>query len=740
MPVSISLHSCAMPAATRVASMLALLFSGNLVFASDVQGPEAVTTVLNPVVVTGAASETDSFDLPYSINAVDLRDAQRINLGVNASEYLAGVPGLVIQNRQNYAQDLQISIRGFGARAAFGVRGVKLITDGIPASNPDGQGQAATFNLDTAERIEVMRGPFSTVYGNHAGGVVQMFSRNGEGPPTLGLRTLAGSWGSRKHGLSFEGESGGVAYVVDASRFSSKGYRDHSKATRDQAFVKFNFAPDADSRLSFVASSLHQPETLDPQGISWDQYKRDPRSVDSAARDFNTRKRIAHLQGGFAYERDFGPDTLQVTAYTGKRSVVQYQSIPRIVQIATPANPERANHAGGVIDFDRTFSGMGVRWTARRDLAGGDLTVTTGLDYDQSRDDRRGWENFVGTTLGVRGNLRRDEIDTVTSTDPYVQAIWAHGPWQWSAGLRHSHVRFKVKDKYIVGVNGDDSGSVSFRQTTPALGLTYALNPAINLYASAGAGFETPTLNELSYSANGGGFNFDLKPSKSRQFEVGMKAFVGNNTRLDLAVFHITTRDEIVVAEATGGRTTFKNASKTTREGLELALRTELTPELSLLTAITYTSAKYSKGFETRVTNINLPSQQIPTWIPSGNKLPGIPEWSLQSELVWTPRQGLSLGAEVLHRSKLQVNDLNGKRPTVNHPTGKPAPAYTLVNLRVSAEQNVGAWTFNQLARVDNVFNRKHIGAVIVGNAQARYYEPGPTRSWYVGLGARHSF
>ncbi len=698
---------------TRLTVIAALLAVAGQATADDATPARGGEALLNPVVVTGTPVEADSFDLPFSINAVEMRAAQRGNLGVNASEALSSIPGLVIQNRQNYAQDLQISIRGFGARSAFGVRGVKLITDGIPATNPDGQGQAATFNLDTAERIEVLRGPFSTVYGNHAGGVVQLFSRNGEGPPTLSTRLLGGSWGTTKFGLGLEGESGGVGYVLDASRFRSDGYRDHSKVRRDQAFAKITTRPDDDSTLTFVASSLNQPDTLDPQGLRWETFKRDPRAVEQPALDFNTRKRIDHLQGGVTYERDIGPDTLFVSAYTGKRSVVQYQSIP----VGAQANPRQA---GGLIDFDRSFSGVGARWTARRAFDSGNLTVTAGIDHDRSRDDRQGYENHVGTTLGVRGNLRRNEINTITSTDPYIQAVWASGPWQWSAGLRHSHVRFKVKDKFIVGANGDDSGSVSYRRTTPALGLTYALTPDINLYASAGAGFETPTLNELSYSAEGGGFNFDLKPSRSQQFEAGIKAFVGDSTRIDAAVFHIRTQDEIVVAGSFGGRTSFRNAAETRRQGVELAIETALTETLTAKGMLTYLDATYRTGFGSGASAVK-----------SGNRMPGIPKVSLFAELAWQPISGVTLAAEALHRGKVFVNDQNN---------GRPAPAHTLVNLKLAAEQRQGNWTFGQLLRIDNVFDRKHIGSVIVGDANQRFYEPGPTRSWYAGVSASHAF
>jgi iron complex outermembrane receptor protein len=716
---------CSLPRAHLLARLVRIAFPGTLAgiagfaAAQDAAATNEAAVTLNPVVVTGSRVETGSFDLPFSVDAVDMRANQAGNLGVNASEALAGVPGLVIQNRQNYAQDLQISIRGFGARAAFGVRGVKLIADGIPATNPDGQGQAATFNLDTAERIEVMRGPFSTVYGNHAGGVIQLFSRNGEGEPRIRASVLGGSWGTTKFGLGAEGEKDGIGFVLDASRFDTDGYRDHSKTRRDQGFAKLTLNPDEDSTLTLVANGLRQPDTEDPLGVEWDTYQRDPRAVEDVATEFNTRKSIHHLQGGGTYERRFGEDRLQVSAYTGRRSVTQYQSIPRFVQIPTLANPERANHAGGVVDFDRDFYGLGARWIAERTIGSGELIFTAGLDYDRSEDDRRGYENFIGQTLGVKGQLRRNEIDTVTSVDPYAQAMWKQGPWQWSLGVRHSRVSFKVEDQYIVGINGDDSGSVRFSETTPAVGVVYAISPALNVYASAGKGFETPTLNELSYGSDGK-FNFSLKPSTSQQAEVGTKAIVGDNTRVNAALFHIETDDEIVVAGASGGRTSYQNAGRTLRQGVELAAESEFTRNVTGRAALTWMKAEYDEAFVSRNTTI-----------PSGNRIPGVPKFVAYAELAWKPIADVTLAGEAVYRGKVQVNDANDEHP---------APSYTLLNLRLSAEQQQGPWTFGQLLRVDNLFDREHIGSVIVGDTNGRFYEPGPERSLYAGVNARYRF
>jgi iron complex outermembrane receptor protein len=286
------------------------------------------------VVVTGRA-EAASFDMPA---AIDVLDREQITAGqprVNASEALA-VPGVIANNRQNYAQDLQISTRGFGARSAFGVR-AKLVADGIPASMPDGQGQAATFNLDVAERMEVLRGPYSAIYGNHSGGVIQLFTREPEARPSVEGGFAAGSYGTTKADLTAQGKLDGLGYVINASRFDTDGYRDHSAATREQAFAKLTGKPDDDSKLTFVVNGLWQHNTQDPLGLRWSTAQASPRSVEAAAH-YNTRKSIDHLQGGVAYERRLGPTCCRCPAYAGQRSVIQYQSIPRSVQ-ANPATP-----------------------------------------------------------------------------------------------------------------------------------------------------------------------------------------------------------------------------------------------------------------------------------------------------------------------------------------------------------------------------------------------------------------
>jgi iron complex outermembrane recepter protein len=702
---------------TPVASLVAASLAP---FAMAAEAPPTDTGApIDVIVVSGARIERASFDLPAAIDVVDtarIRDGQ---MRVNASESLNAVPGLVAQNRQNYAQDLQISSRGFGARSAFGVRGVRLIADGIPATMPDGQGQAATFNLDLAERMEVLRGPFSAIYGNHSGGTVQLFTRDGKGRPTIEANLSAGSYGSKKLDLNAQGEAGGVGYVVDTSRFDTDGYRDHSAATRDQAFAKITLAPTSSSKLTLTASALQQDDTQDPLGVTWATYQRDPRAGETDATDtqtprrtlaerYNTRKSIDHKQFGASFEQRVGDDRLRLMAYAGNRQVIQFQAFSRFVQ--TPAS-----QSGGVVDFDRDFHGLDVNWVHVQPLAGGKLTTTVGLDAGYSTDQRQGYENFVGAQFGLQGRLRRDEANNVSSVDPYAQAEWQRGSWVLTGGLRHSRMEVEVDDRYLA--NGDDSGSVDFRHTTPILGALYKVSPTLNVYASAARGFEAPTLNELFYSGAGAGFNFRLKPATSTHVEGGVKAYLGNRTRVNAALFQVKTSDELVVDVATGGRTSYRNAGKTLRQGAELSVDSSFGAGFSGRLAMTVLRAIYDSPFGL---------------VQQGSRLPGVPKANMFGELAWkNSADSLGAGFEMVASSKVYAEDANVEIP---------APGYGVFNARVQAKQELGGWQFKQFIRVNNLADKKYVGSLIVGDANKRYYEAAPGRNWMAGVSAAYAF
>ena len=607
-----------MPALHRqlTASMYVLSAYASALCAADAHAQQgAAAPVLLPEVVTSATrTERDSFDLPVAIDTVDKTTIQEDRPQVNLSEALNRVPGIATLNRQNYAQDLQISSRGFGARSAFGVRGIRLIADGIPATLPDGSGQAASFNLGTAERIEVMRGPFSSLYGNAAGGVIQLFSADGPPDPTLSGSLFGGSYGTYKGDLQFGGQAGRFSYMLDASRFHTDGYRDHSTVTRDQAQGKLKL-PVATGTLTMLVNTFDQPETQDPLGLTRAQTITNPRQSDVSATTFNTRKSVRQNQVGMVYDLNLGSaDKVHARAYLGDRQVTQFQAIPLAAQAALTSS-------GAVVDQDFGYEGIGLRWT--HSVAEGErpLTFSAGVDADRMAQHRKGYIN----NNGISAALKRDEDNTVMNTDVYGQLEWKFAPrWSASAGVRHNHVSFSSKDYFIRVGNPNDSGSVGYSNTSPVGGIVFNALPNLNIYANVGRGFETPTLIELAYRPGGAtGLNLALQPATSLHKEIGVKGKLGNTTRANLALFEIETSNEIVVNSAIGGRTDFKNASTTRRQGAELSVESYLGAGFEAYLAYTWLNAEFTQAFTTNSTNCVSTVAALVT-VPAGNKLPGV--------------------------------------------------------------------------------------------------------------------
>ena len=686
----------------------------SLAFAQGAQPP----AVLPEVSVSATRIERESRDLPVSIDTVGQRAIREANPQVNLSEALNRVPGVTVQNRHNYAQDLQISTRGFGGRSTFGVRGVRLIADGIPASMPDGQGQAATFSLGSAERIEVMRGPFSSLYGNSAGGVIQIFTADGPRKPTASGSVVAGSYDTFKLGAQLAGTGGAINYLADLSRFGSHGYRDHSAVRRDHLNARFKIDAGDRGTVTLVVNALDQPETQDPLGLTAAQVTQNRRQAGANAIAFNTRKSIAQSQLGLAWDLPLtGSDRIEARAHIGDRQVTQHLAIPLATQNA-------ATHSGGVVDLDRGYGGAGLRWTHSTELGGGPLTASAGYDYERMAERRQGFINNFGAT----GALKRDEDDVVSTSGLYLQAEWRPSQrWGVLAGLRHSRVSFESTDYFIAAGNGNDSGSVDYTRTTPTAGVTWRASPDINAYANIGKGFETPTFAELAYRSGGGtGLNFALRPALSLHREIGVKSKLGDSMRLNLALFRIDVTDEIVVDTNAGGRSTFRNASNTRREGLELAWEGRFPRGFEVALAYTALKARFTQPFRTV---IGTPS--VPVTVSAGSRLPGVPSAGLAGELIWRHAPwGFHAGAEVRHSSRIYVND----------PNTESASAYTVWNLRAGFEQRGRNWRVTQFARVNNLSGRQYIGSVIVAEANNRFYEPAPERNWLAGVAASYSF
>ncbi|HDU4121103.1 TPA: TonB-dependent receptor [Klebsiella pneumoniae subsp. pneumoniae] len=665
------------------------------------------------MVVTAAPTTVSELDTPAAVSVVNGDEMRQAAPRVNLSESLGAVPGLQVQNRQNYAQDLQLSIRGFGSRSTYGVRGLRIYVDGIPATMPDGQGQTSNIDIGSVDTIEVLRGPFSALYGNSSGGVINVTSQTGTQPPTVEASSYYGSFGTWHYGMKATGavgdgsHAGDVDYTVSTNRFTTHGYRDHSGARKNLANARLGVRINDVSKLTLLLNSV-DIKANDAGGLTADEWRDNPRQSPRGDQ-YNTRKNTRQTQAGLRYERQLSAqDDLSVIMYAGERETTQFQSIPRAPQL-------KPSHAGGVIDLTRHYQGIDTRLTHRGELLV-PVTLTAGLDYENMSERRKGYENFVmvngAPQYGEQGALRRNERNLMWNVDPYLQTQWQlTDKLSLDAGVRYSSVWFDSNDYYITPGNGDDSGDASYHKWLPAGSLKYALTDAWNVYLSAGRGFETPTINELSYrSDNQSGLNFGLKPSTNDTVEIGSKTRIGNGL-FTAALFQTNTDNEIVVDSSSGGRTSYKNAGKTRRQGMELGLDQQFGESWRLKAAWTWLDATYR-------TNVCDDASC------NGNRIPGIARNMGYASFGYQPEQGWYAGSDIRYMSDIMANDEN---------TAK-APSWTVVGLTTGYKWSYGRMDMDLFGRIDNLFDREYVGSVIVNESNGRYYEPAPGRNYGIGL------
>jgi iron complex outermembrane recepter protein len=674
--------------------------------------PELETVVVSATRLRGV----QDIDVPASVTTVQLQPETGNRTQTEVTEVLSGVPGVTALDRQNYAQDTQLSIRGFGARATFGVRGVRLFADGIPASMPDGQGQLSHFNVLGADRVQILRGPFSALYGNSSGGVVQLWSRQGTAEPSARLRATYGSYDTRTFGAQTLGELGPVNYNVAISRLETDGYRDHSAAKRDSLNGRFAIDVGANGTLALVVNAVDIPEAQDTLGLTNADWRINPRQTASVATQFNTRKSVQQLQGGLVFEQRLNDaQTIRAMAYSGNRKVEQFLAIP----IATQAN---ALHSGGVVNLNNDFRGADLRWSWEASLAERPLELTLGSNFDLQSQLRRGYNNFVGSALGMRGNLRRDETNRVENFDQFAQAWWQFAP-QWSvlAGARASKVHFKSVDRYIVGTNLNDGGRRQYSDTTLVGGLMYRASESLRLYVSGGDGFETPTFNELSYRADGtAGLAFNLQPAISKDWEVGAKWQHAEGAQLEFALFRANTQDELAVARNLGGRSSFLNVDQARRQGAEIAAALPLANGWKLTSSYTLLDAKFRSSY--RICTA-APCPVANVVVAAGSRIPGIANHQGQLQIQKTAGNW-NAALEFQASSSLFANDVN----TIK------APGYGLWNAEFGHRWQTGQSSLRGFARVENLLGKTYVGSVIVNEGNSRFFESGPEQTALIGL------
>ncbi|MDR5172311.1 TonB-dependent receptor [Methylobacillus flagellatus] len=682
--------------------------------------------VISPVVVTATRAAQRSFDLPVAIDVVGKENIQDGLPQMTLSESLIRVPGITAQNRTQMSQDPQISTRGFGARSAFGVRGVRVYVDGIPLTYPDGSGQPGSVDLGAMQGIEVMRGPFSALYGNSSGGVVQLLTENAPAGHELSAGVLFGSYDTRRENVRAAGTADGLEYLINYSNYSSDGYRDHSRNKKEQATAKFRFNLNEDTKLTTLINWFDQ-EADDPLGLSRADVRSDRKQAIASAYGADTRVSRSQTQVGFNLEHIINANnSINLISYVGNRKNEQYLS-------TSQAADAQGRWGGRASSIDREFWGTDLRWNNRGQLLSRPYSLSLGLTYGKMNDDRLDINAYSGIKRTDTGYLNRDEENIATNSDKYIQAQWSIlDNVDLHLGARRTKVKLEVNDNFVSGTgsNGDGSGNVTYEKTTPVVGTVWKITPTWNIYVNYGKGFETPTFIEAAYATVNPitGPNLTLKPSESRNFEIGTKAFIGDNTIANLTLFNVRTDDEIVVQQNFNNNVTYMNASKTKRNGAEFSIESKLANNISLFGSYTFLNAKFDDTYTYSATSGGVTR---PVTVLSGNYIPGTYRSQIYGEVAWKHQaSGFNTAFEARHNSKVYTNDQNTESAT----------SYTIFNIRAGFQQKLQNWRFSEYVRVENIFDKEYIGSIRVNDGNSRFYEPAAGRNWLLGLNATYIF
>ena len=662
--------------------------------ASAQDNPAASVDDLEEIVVQATRMSRPLDSVPAAISVVNQAQIQLGRQQLGLDEALNRVPGVFMQNRYNFAQDLRVSIRGFGARSAFGIRGVKILVDGIPETLPDGQGQVDSIDLGAAQQIEVLRGPSSSYYGNASGGVISVTSERGPETPFANLRFSAGEYGAQKFQAKTGGQTERVNYFVSFSDSQIDGYREHSETENTQLSGRLEFDLGDRGSLLAVANYTDQPVSNDPGGINIAQAQADPRSARDRNLSFDGGEALEQTRLGFVYTLPVGDGSeLQVRNYYVSRDF----------------NNRLPFFGGGAVDLQRFFAGGGISYTQQGILGGRPNRVVVGLDYDDQDDHRRRFNN----DMGVLGALSLDQDEHVTSTGLFVQdELSISDNVQLSFGVRFDQVEFDVGDRFLG--NGDDSGVRKLDDVSPMIGLLANLSPDVTVYGTYSTSFETPTTTEFANPSGAGGFNPLLEPQAATNLEVGLRGGVGSRTRYELAVFDIGVEDELIPYEipSSPGRDFFANAGRSNRTGVEATLITQPTDRIGVTLSYTYADFTFADFLDDNGNDY------------SGNRIPGTVEQLVFAELSYRHPAGWFGALDALHVGDQFANNANSVADG----------AYTLSNLRLGFDANRGGATFSPFVGVNNLFDQSYNSNIRLNAFGGRYYEPGPGRNIYAGV------
>jgi iron complex outermembrane receptor protein len=645
-------------------------------------------------------------NVPMAVTVIEQDEIQRGRQQLGLDESLNRAPGVFSQNRYNFAQDLRLSIRGFGARANFGIRGLKIFADGIPATMADGQSGVDDIDLGSIERIEVVRGPSSSLYGASSGGVINLFTEQGPDIGFIETAVTIGDYDQQKYQLKTGGQSGKLNYLASASHLTYEGYRDHSEVESSQLNSKFRYDIDPESDLTVIFNLVDSPTADDAGGITSAQVDEDPKQAQPRNLSSNAGEKLNQQKVGFIYNRELS-DKHAVRV----RNYYLWRDFSTFLPIGTHI-PFVAND--GVVKFDRFFWGGGVQFSFTDELFGRPNKFITGVDADIQKDDRQRYLNDAG----VQGTLSFDQHEKAEAYGVFARnELSISESLLLIVGLRYDHLELSVDDHYLI--NADQSADVDFDEVNPMVGLMWDLNANVGIYLNYATSFETPTFTELASPARNldvslGGFN-NVNAQQARSAEIGLRgSFLDDRLYLDVAAFTMQVDDEITSVSNIGSRSFFENAN-TDRNGFEVYAVADLAEGLALTAAYTYSDFEFD-SFPTD------PALE-------GNNLPGLPDHQLFAELEYNHSSGAYLAADVLYVDQLYANNANSIT----------SDSSTVANLRAGASLEFGQWRINPFVGINNLFDENYIGNLRINGFGGRLFEPGPKRNVYGGITVRYN-
>ena len=663
------------------------------------------TARLKPTVVTVLRTSVELARAPFAVGVVTREEIQRGKPGFALDEALATMPGVQVDNRFNYALGERISIRGFGARAQFGVRGVRVLLDGIPMTTADGQTSLNNVDVAALARVEVVRGPSSSLHGNAAGGVIQLESDRGdEFAHKRGggeLRYSGGADGLSRFQIMTRSSSGNTFAAATASQLQYDGYRDWN--TADNTHVNFQVGRYFSAGTLTFLGNFVDYDAKNPGGLTRDSAALKPFMAWPANKTrFLTGEKGHQTQGGATWKQQLGGAELQLSTHALSRNIDN--PIPNTI-----------------VEIDRDAAGARAVLSGTPALIG--MQVAGGAEWQMQRDDRRNYVNTPNT--GARGAITLDQRERVDNAALFLQATSEIlSTVDVMAGLRHDRIRFTADDRLVSGTNPDDSGERTMAATSPSIGLTWRAMPRLDVFTNFTTSFETPTTSELANQQSGaGGFNPALDPQRTRSFEVGLNARVNAGPiagTYQLSAYTANVDDALIPFEVPSapGRQYFRNAGSTTHRGVELGTSLVLPANVVLRGAFTHTEARFDSYSVTTGTT---------TTVYDGRSLPGVAPSRGDVTVSWQPAR-VFLDWETKAQSRMPVNDGNSEY----------AADYVIHGVRGGVNEIAfGPFRFAPHVGVFNLFDRRYMTSVVVNAFGGRYYEPGPPRSVYAGMSAK---